>query len=76
MNAIRVKTLVQADGELHLSNLPCHKGECIETIVFLPENSDQDKRKAARQRFLNLARRSKFRSDGKYPDRNKLHERT
>lgn len=36
MDAIRIITTVEQDGELHLSNLPLKKGQRVEMIV-LPE---------------------------------------
>ena len=37
MRAIRITTVVEKDGELHLSQLPCRKGDSVEAIVLLPD---------------------------------------
>jgi len=39
MNRIRIETIVEADGELHLSDLPCHKGDRIEAVISVHEQS-------------------------------------
>ena len=38
MAAIRLHATVEADGELHLRNLPMHKGQQAEVII-VPESS-------------------------------------
>jgi hypothetical protein len=80
MLAAKIETTVQADGELHLTRLPCRTGDRVEAIVLVLENgsdsaAEQQKREEARQRFLELARASQFRSTGPYPPRAELHER-
>ena len=82
MNAIRVETTIQADGELHLTELPCRRGDKVEAIVLVLEpsqpTSDVEREKtraAALDQFLVLARSSSFRSAGPYPTRDELHER-
>src|SRR5438094_436283 len=42
MNAVRVETTVKADGELHLTNLPCRCGDKVEAIVLILETSRPD----------------------------------
>jgi hypothetical protein len=37
MNAARVETTVEADGELHLTELPCRRGDKVEAIVLILE---------------------------------------
>jgi hypothetical protein len=37
MNAVRVETTVEADGELHLTELPCRRGDKVEAIVLILE---------------------------------------
>src|SRR5438105_12606359 len=77
MNAVRVETTVEADGELHLTELPCRRGDKVEAIVFILEpssqpapNGEREKvRAAALEQFLALARSSSFRSVGSYPTR-------
>jgi hypothetical protein len=77
MNAIRIETIVQADGELHLTQLPCRKGDHVEAIVLLPDiANDESIRDEARRRFVTLARSSKFRSSKPYPTRDELHDRS
>lgn len=75
MNPIRVETTIESDGILHIANLPCHKGDRVEAIIRLPDQSEASSRQAARQRFLTRARESSFRSSGPYPRREELHER-
>jgi hypothetical protein len=36
MQAYRVKTHVQHDGQLTLDNLPLHAGEAVEVIILVP----------------------------------------
>jgi hypothetical protein len=84
MNAVRVETTVEADGELHLTKLPCRRGDKVEAIVLILEqssrpaaNGERDKvRAAALAQFLSLARSSSFCSIGPYPTRDELHERS
>jgi hypothetical protein len=84
MNAIRIETTIQADGELHLTQLPYRRGDKVEAIVLgpvdvpasPPPDSDREKQRAAAvEQFLALARASTFRSNGPYPTRDELHER-
>ena len=35
MNAIKIETTIQTDGELHLTQLPCRKGDRVEALVLL-----------------------------------------
>jgi hypothetical protein len=84
MNAIRVETTVETDGELHLTELPCRRGDKVEAIVLIlepvsPSPADEKREKeraAALERLLALARSSKFCSTGPYPTRDELHERS
>jgi hypothetical protein len=41
MNAVRVETTVEADGELHLTDLPCRRGDRVEAIVLILEQSSR-----------------------------------
>jgi hypothetical protein len=83
MNAVRVETTVEADGELRLTDLPCRRGDKVEAIVLILEQNSQPAPAAAREaaraaaldRFLALARSSAFRSAGPYPARDERHER-
>jgi hypothetical protein len=80
MLATRIETTVQADGELHLTQLPCRKGDRVEAIILVLENGDDAReeekgREVARERYLEQARASTFRSSGPYPSRDELHER-
>jgi hypothetical protein len=75
MNPIRVETMIESDGILHIVNLPCHKGDRVEAIIMLQEEDKASAQQAARQRFLTRARQSDFRSSGPYPSRDELHER-
>ena len=66
MNSIRVATTVEADGELHLTNLPCRRGDQVEAILFIREQSSQPaadgqrekQRAVALAQFLALAESS------------------
>ena len=83
MNAVRVETIVQADGELLLTALPYRRGDKVEAVVRVLEpatrcNSQVEReaaRAAALEEFLALARSSSFCSRGPYPTRDNLHER-
>ena len=83
MNAVRVETTVEADGELHLSELPCRRGDKVEAIVLIleqpsrpaPDAEREKARAAAVDQFLALARSSSFRSASPYPTRDELHAR-
>ena len=83
MNAVRVETTVEADGELHLTELPCQRGDKVEAIVLILEqpsrpalDAEREKARAvAVEQFLALARSSSFRSASPYPARAELHER-
>ena len=46
MNAVRVETTVEADGELHLTDLPCRRGDKVEAIVLILEQSSRPARDA------------------------------
>ena len=37
MQAIKVATTIEKDGELHLTNLPVHSDQQVEVIVLIPE---------------------------------------
>ena len=83
MKAVRVEVTVEADGELHLTALPCRRGDKVEAVVRVLEASSQSDadveletaRAMALEQFLVLARSSSFRSKGPYPTRDDLHER-
>ena len=38
MIATKIETTVQNDGELHLTQLPCRKGDRVEAIILVLEN--------------------------------------
>ncbi len=83
MNAFRVETTVESDGELHLTELPCRRGDKVEAIVLILEpasrpaaDAEREKARAtALEQFLALARSPSFRSTDPYPTRDELHER-
>jgi len=83
MNAVRVETTVEADGELHLRDLPCRRGDKVEAIVLIlgqwsrpiPDGGREKVRAAALDQFLALARSSSFCSADPYLTRDELHER-
>jgi hypothetical protein len=74
MNAVRVETTVEADGALHLTELPCRRGDKVEAIVLILEQpsrpaqgAEWDKaRAAAVDQFLALARSPSFCSASPY----------
>jgi hypothetical protein len=89
MNATRIETTIEVDGELHLTSLPVRKGDRIEAVLrSLDEDASEsqfkpglaeaaaNQREAARREFLELARSSTFRSTAVYPTRDELHERS
>jgi hypothetical protein len=39
MQAIKVNTTVEKEGELHLTNLPLHSNQRVEIIVLVPEET-------------------------------------
>jgi hypothetical protein len=75
MNPIHVETTIEADGVLHIANLPCRRGDRVEATIVLPQHNELSAQHAARQRFLTRARQSSFRSSTTYPSREELHER-
>jgi hypothetical protein len=81
MDSIKIETTIEKDGELHLTHLPCRKGDRVEaTLSILTRNGEDDvrdkERKEALRQFLDLANGSRFRSIGPYPSRDELHERS
>lgn len=74
MSSIRIRAVIEKDGELRISDLPCRKGDQVEAIVFVPE-AVEPRREAARRALVEHARSSNFRSSGPYPSRDELHER-
>jgi hypothetical protein len=83
MNTVHVEATILADGELHLTDLPCRRGDKVEADIRIvppssPRVEDTERevaRAAALAQFLTIARSSTFRSDGHYPSRDELHER-
>lgn len=75
MKAFKIQTFVQQDGELHLTGLPCKKGDHLEVILLFEEQPTEEERQEALRRFQEHARSVSFRSTGPYPTRDELHER-
>ena len=75
MMTVRAETIVEKDGEVHLSDLPCQKGDRVEVILTIHEKNDEEVRAEARRSFIEQTKQSKFRSEGPYPTRDELHER-
>jgi hypothetical protein len=85
MNAFKVETVIQSDGVLHLTELPCRAGDRVEAIILVLETNgkptpsdaaaEEKKREEALRRFQARADASRFRSTGPYPSRDELHER-
>lgn len=67
MNAVRIETIVEQDGELRLRNLPCKKGDRVEAVVLFPQPISELERQQARDRFLVRARASRLNSPGPFP---------
>jgi hypothetical protein len=76
MTTIERELIVQTDGELFLSHLPCRKGDTVIAKLVITNDSSAESRKAALAEFLKLAQSSAFRSDGALPSREELHERS
>ncbi len=77
MNAIRVEKVIEHDGELHLSGIPCHKGDKVEAIVLVVQSAaDEVKRQEAIAQLLEHARKSNFYSTAPYPKREELYDRS
>ncbi|MCI0463553.1 MAG: hypothetical protein L0Z62_41990 [Gemmataceae bacterium] len=86
MNAIKIETTIQTDGELHLTRLPVRKGERVEAIVLLLDRTNgqgpekhapaEKAREEALKRLQARADASQFCSQGPYPSREELHERS
>ncbi|MBN2580876.1 MAG: hypothetical protein JXB10_17960 [Pirellulales bacterium] len=74
MTSLRVEAVVENDGELRLTNLPCHKGDRVEAVLILHQDAEEDQRSKAKKEFLAMAQRSTFRSAAPYPSREDLHE--
>jgi hypothetical protein len=53
MRAARIETTVQADGELHLTRLPCRTGDRVEAIILILEDGGDF---AARVRYQHVQR--------------------
>lgn len=75
MTEIRIETVVENDGELHLRELPCLKGDHISAVVTIASTSESVDRELARQKYLALATQSTFSSTSSYPSRDELHAR-
>lgn len=77
MSTLKVQAIIEADGELHLKGLPYRKGDVVEAVLQVNEESPERERKReeALKRLAEIARKSQFRSEGPYPTRDELHER-
>jgi hypothetical protein len=85
MNAIRIETTIESNGNLHLTDLPFREGDRVEAVlqVVEPVTPNQSKtmserekvRAEAIEKFLAMAKASTFRSTAPYPTRDELHER-
>lgn len=75
MTEVRVEATIESDGELHLRQLPCRKGDRVLAVVTIPSHAEDEQREAARQRYLSLARTSGFTSEASYPSRDDWHAR-
>ena len=75
MSDIRLRVVVETDGEVCIRNLPCRKGDWVETIVILPDSPTRGDPQTAKARFIERAQSSGLCSPGGYPTRDQLHER-
>jgi hypothetical protein len=75
MAFVHIRTVVSVDGELHLNNLPCRKGDEVDAVVSFGQPGNRAA-SAARQRLIEHAKASTFRSNGPYPSREELHGRS
>ena len=73
MNAFKIQTVIETDGELHLTGLPCRKGNRVEVIVLVTDQTTEAQREEALQRLLARAQASTFKSEGPYPSRDDYH---
>jgi hypothetical protein len=76
MSSLKVNSVVQKDGELSLTNLPCRKGDQVEATLIIRPRVSEEEREQALQRLIERAKASTFRSTGPYPTRDELHERS
>jgi hypothetical protein len=75
MSTIHIETTVATDGELHLIDLPCRRGDTVQAVLQIVPARPSAERDAALAQLLALARSSTFRSNTRYPSRDELHER-
>jgi hypothetical protein len=76
MTPIHIETTVETDGELHITKLPCRKGDRVQAVLYVPDSPERERqRDDALRRFNARADASRFRSVGPYPTRDELHER-
>jgi len=53
MQALRTHKIVEKDGELYLTGLPCKKGQRVETIVLVETEKELDKPWLTARHLLN-----------------------
>jgi hypothetical protein len=77
MSTLKIQAIVEADGELHLKDLPYRKGDRVDALLQVNEEAPDRERqqKEAMERLLARAKASTFCSEGPYPTRDELHER-
>ena len=83
MIAVKVETTVQNDGELHLTHLPCRKGDRVEAIILLLDAAVQENnlphgkpdRRTIWDAVEQLWRHSSIDSQGDRLTRDQRHER-
>ena len=76
MSAVKINSIVEKDGELKLTNLPCRKGDQVEATLVIRPQVTEEERESALKRLIERAKASTFRSTGPYPTRDELHERS
>lgn len=47
MQAVRLHKIVENDGEIHVTGLPCHKGQDIEMILLIEDTRSPKKQLTA-----------------------------
>lgn len=75
METVKVDKTVDRDGELHLTDLPCRKGDLVEAVLTIQHRHTPESRAAALREFHEHVKAHSFRSTMPYPTREEMHER-
>ena len=52
MEAVRIRSTVDQDGEVHLSGLPCKRGQEVELILIFEEEADRPTNRLTARQLL------------------------